>query len=233
MAPDCVLGRVMPLIDLRLHHFDNDTYAGNVGAGFRYIPSPNNFCELLGANIFYDIREGTMGTYQQMGGGVEILGTRWEFRANAYFPIGIKRYKSKCTFNQYEEGYYAIHRRCEFTAYGYNAEAGYYIVNKNDFSLFAAAGPYYLMRRHEDETLGGEIRIRPQYKDYIALELKASYDPVFKAVFQAGITIRIPLYQIRNRGCRPCGMQARQVYQPIERFEIMPLGRRSCWERNF
>lgn len=233
LAPDCALGRAMPLIDLRVHHFDNNTYAANAGVGFRYIPSPNTFCEILGANVFYDFRQGRMGNYHQLGAGIEILGKRWEFRANGYFPIGIKSHKTKCTFDHYEGGFFAIHRRCEFTAYGYNAEAGYYIINRNDFSLYAAGGPYYLLRRCEDNTLGGEVRIRPQYKDYLALEFKASYDPVFKAVYQVGITIRLPLYQIRNRGCRPCGMQSRQVYQPIERFEIMPLGRRSCWERNF
>lgn len=236
LASDYVQGSVMPMIDLRAHHFDNNRYAANVGVGGRYIPSSTNvFCELLGFNAYYDYRQGVQGHYNQVGLGIEVLKTRWEFRANAYFPIGIKRHKTKCEFRDFSGGFFAVNRRCEFTAYGYNAEVGYYPINGHTFSLYTAIGPYYLLRRCEHDTLGGLARARAQYRDYLALEGRVSYDPVFKTVYQLILLFRLPLYQIFTQKNRktPCGMYERQVYQPVERFEIMPLGRRSCWERNF
>ncbi len=235
LASDYVQGSVMPMIDLRAHHFDNNRYAANVGVGGRYIPHTDTFCELLGFNAYYDYRQGVQGHYNQVGLGIEVLGKRWEFRANAYFPIGIKRHKTKCEFRDFSGGFFAVNRRCEFTAYGYNAEVGYYPINGHTFSLYTAIGPYYLLRRCEHDTLGGLARARAQYRDYLALEGRVSYDPVFKTVYQLIVLFRLPLYQIFTQKNRktPCGMFERQVYQPVERFEIMPLGRRSCWERNF
>jgi len=234
IAPDYRVGRVMPIIDLRGHRFDNNTYAANIGIAGRYIPSPNTFCQILGLNLFYDWREGSLGSFQQIGVGLEVLGKRWDLRANGYAPISVKKRKMKCVFDDYEGDYYAIHRRCEFTSYGYNAEVGYYIVRGKDFLLYAAGGPYYLVRKCHDRTGGGEFRIRPQYKDYLAVDVSVSHDNVFGTVYQAQVILYLPLYQLsKHLKKRPCNISDQQIYQPIERFEIMPLGRRSCWQTNF
>jgi hypothetical protein len=235
-APEYRLGGILPMLDLRVHRFDNNTYAANVGIAGRYIPNVGTFCEMLGFNLFYDYRQGFKGAYNQIGAGIEVLGRRWDFRANAYYPLGAKVNKNTCVFDDYEGGYIATHRTCEFTTYGFNAEVGYLAVpDWHDFLFYAAIGPYYLARRCHDETLGGKVRIRPQYKDYVALDLSYSYDPVFRSVFQAEVIISLPLYQIfGKKGSQgPCGITDRQIYQPIERFEVMPLGRSSCWVRNF
>ena len=78
-------------------------------------------------------------------------------------------------------------------------------------------------------------RIRPQYKDYVALDMSVSYDKSFKTVYEAAVIVYLPLYQISSKKSRkaPCGITDRQVYQPIERFEIMPLGKNCCWKTNF
>ena len=234
VAPDYRVGRVMPMLDLRGHRFDNNRYAANVGLAGRYIPKSNGFCQILGFNTFWDWRQGHKGTYNQLGAGLEVLGKRWDFRANGYAPIGVKRRKTKCVFDQYEGGYFAIHRECEFTSYGFNAEVGYYAVRSDNFFLYAAIGPYYLVRKCHDRTRGGMFRIRPQYKDYLAIDASVSYDSVFKTVYQAQIIFYLPLYQLSKKGNqRPCNLTDYQIYQPIERFEVMPLGKRSCWQRNF
>ena len=192
------------------------------------------FCQILGLNAFYDWREGKLGNYQQIGVGLEILGKRWDLRANGYVPISVKQRKLKCVFNQYEGDYFAIHRQCEFTSYGYNAEVGYYAIRGKDFFLYAAGGPYYLVRKCHNKTRGGEFRLRPQYKDYLALDFSVSHDNVFGTVYQAQVILYLPLYQISKRiNKRPCGLSDQQIYQPIERFEVMPIGRRSCWQTNF
>jgi len=233
-APDYRVGRIMPMVDLRGHRFDNNTYAANIGFAGRYVPTPNTFCQILGFNVFWDWRQGRLGSYQQMGAGLEVLGKRWDLRANVYAPIAVKKRKITCSFDGYAGGYYAIHRTCEYTNYGFNAEIGNYVVRGKSFFLYAATGPYYLVRKCHDKTLGGEFRLRPQYKDYFALDLSVSHDNVFGTVYQAQIILYMPLYQIsKYLNKRPCNLSDQQIYQPIERFEIMPLGRRSCWQRNF
>jgi hypothetical protein len=167
--------------------------------------------------------------------GVEILGKRWDFRANGYIPLGRKKITTTCHFDDYEGNYTVVERNCEFTSYSYNAEVGYLALRSNTFLFYAAAGPYYLSKKTSSQSRGVKARIRPQYKDYIALDLSVSYDAFFKTVYEATVILYLPLYQISSRKNRsaPCGITDRQVYQPIERFEIMPLGKKCCWKTNY
>lgn len=233
-ASEYKVGHFMPMIDLRGHRFDNGHFAANIGVATRYIPQPNAFCELLGFNLFYDWREGLHQSFNQVGVGIEILGKRWDFRANGYIPIGDVVFEKKCVFDDYVGHYRATRHVCEFTNYGYNLEVGYLIVNSKNFLLYAAAGPYYLARKsHHHHTRGWEARIRPQFRDYLAVDLSISHDPVFETVYQAAVILYLPLYQICRKNKGPCGITDRQIYQPIERFELMPLGRRDCWKYNW
>jgi hypothetical protein len=78
------------------------------------------------------------------------------------------------------------------------------------------------------------FRVRPQYKDYLAFDFSVSHDSVFQTVYQAQIILYLPLYQLSKKGNqRPCNLTDYQIYQPIERYEVMPIGRRSCWQTNF
>lgn len=237
------LGHTMPMVDARVHRFDNNTYAANLGLAGRYLPEPNSFCEILGFNLFGDWRQGLNANhnYYQIGVGIEVLSKRWDFRANAYYPFGMRKHHTNCAF-EFDGGFFLKEHKCEAVSYGYNAEVGYYLLGiksaggEKPFLLYAAIGPYYLARKcHDDETLGGKVRLRPQYRDYLALDLSYSYDPVFRSVFQAEIIVTLPFYQIFSGEGRegPCGMSDRQVYQPIERFEVMPLGKRTCFHSNF
>jgi hypothetical protein len=237
LAPDYSIGSLYPLLDLRAHRFDNDTYAADFGVGGRYVPAPNTFCEILGFNVFYDWRQGFLNQYNQLGVGLEILGKRWDFRANGYFPVGAKQFKFTCTFDDYTGGYYIINEKREITTYGFNAEVGWLAVASKNFLLYTAAGPYYLTRKSccfdFESILGGRIRARPQYRDYIALDVSFSHDSTFNTIWETTIIVYLPLYQISNQNERPCRLTDRQIYQPIERFEIMSLGKRSCWTQNF
>ena len=78
--------------------------------------------------------------------------------------------------------------------------------------------------------MGGKVRLRPQYKDYIALDLSFIHDNVFGSIFQVEVIFSLPLYQLNyikdKKG--PCGISNRKVYQPIQRFWVMPLSERCC-----
>jgi hypothetical protein len=235
-APDYRLGSVLPMLDLEVHRFDNNTYAANGGVGGRYIPNPSCdcFCEILGFNAYYDYRQGCIGYYQQVGAGIEILGSRWDFRANAYAPFGNRRHTNTCVFDDYDGDYYAIKSNIESVSYSFNAEIGYLLYDSCTFLFYAAGGPYFLATDVcYGGFVGGEVRIRPQYKDYVALDLSWRYDDLFETIWQIEIIFSLPLYQISGRNKYPCCITDRQIYQPIERFEVMPLSKRTCWQTNF
>lgn len=232
-APNYGLGRVLPFLDGRVHRFDNNTYGANVGIGGRYVPNNNSFCNLLGLNAYYDYRRGHDWNYNQIGVGIEILGKRLDFRANMYFPFGIKKYTCCCIYDDYIGDWYASHCKCESVSYGYNAEIGYLIVRSKTFLFYAATGPYYFAAKCLDRTAGWEFRVRPQYKDYFAVDFKINYDRLYHTVYQTTFIVSIPFYQISNRNQGPCGITDRQIYQPVIRLETMPISRNECWSTNF
>ncbi len=235
-APEYCLGTIMPMMDVRGHRFDNNTYAANIGLGGRYVPNPcsDSFCEMLGFNAYYDYRQGCIGYYHQIGVGIEVLSRWWDFRANAYAPFGPRRHIHTCTFD-YPGDYHAIRRSIESISYSFNAEIGWLMFElPESFLLYAAAGPYFIARTKFDEgVVGVEVRLRPQYRDYLALDLSWRYDHLFETIWQVGIIFNLPLYQIGGRNKTPCSLTDRQIYQPIQRFEVMPLSKKTCWETNF
>jgi hypothetical protein len=234
IGPEYKLGQFLPMVDLRGHRFDNTKYASNVGFVGRYIP--DNFCKIYGANAYWDYRQGSWGGFHQLGVGIEVLGRRWDFRANGYIPLKTTERIKTCVFDDYIGDYVITRRKIEFVSYGYNAEVGYLAVRSDKFLLYGAASLYYLSGRGiSTDTRGGKFRIRPQYKDYIAIDLSVSYDNIFRAVYQAEVLFTIPLYHIASHKYEKnrCGLTDRQIYQPVERYEIMPIGKKCCWKTNF
>ncbi len=230
-GPEYRCGGCLPLFDLQGHRFSDTTNAATAGLIFRYIPSiASNMEEILGLNFYYDYRQGSLGYYQQCSVGLEILADRWELRANGYIPFGNKKSFEIC--DRDDRGFRRVKRDHQKVSYGFNAELGAYPVKTCSFLMYLAAGPYSISGRPcKLRTIGVEARIRPQYKDYFALDLSYNWDPLFLSVFQAEFIFYIPLYQFSKR--RPIGncargLTLRQIYQNVERFDVMPLGRRTC-----
>ena len=228
-APDFECGKFLPLFDLQGHRFDDTTYAATAGLILRYIPSVRSTMqEITGLNLYYDYRQGSIGYYQQMSVGLEILSGQWELRANGYIPFGEKRKMKSCENRCGRKTY----QNYQNVSYGFSAEAGGYPVYNPVFLVYVGAGPYFISGRPcKPNTVGLEARVRPQYKDFIALDLSYNWDPLFRSVFQAEVVLYAPLYQLSRR--RPAGdcarsLTLRQIYQNTERFDVMPLGRRTC-----
>jgi hypothetical protein len=235
LASDYRPGALMPMIDLRGHRFDSTFYSANVGVGGRFVPDGCDcYCKILGFNAFYDWRQGCLGYFEQLGVGLEVLGKRWDIRGNVYVPFGPKKHHRRCLFNGYEDDFFYQEDIFEAVSYAFNAEVGVYLYYGCDFSLYLAGGPYYIAGRQcVDKTRGGEIRLKPQYQDFLALDFSYRYDSLFHSIWQAEIAVYVPLYILKNQNCRPCGLRDWQIYQPIERFEVMPIGYRRCITTNF
>lgn len=228
-APDAVPQRLLPMIDLRAHHLYDDTYALNAGLIGRYITAST--CQIWGFNAYYDYRQGHLGNYQQLGFGIEWLCQTMEFRINGHFPFGSRKHEKKCCFNDFIGDFCATFRREEFAFWGFDSEIGGYLAKTNHFFLYAGIGPYYLTGKRDHNIWGVKMRLRPQYRDLFAIELSTSYDHVFKNKYQAEIIVTLPLYRIykKERLCIP----TRQVYQPVHRFEIIPLDHHNDFKANF
>lgn len=208
-APDVQLDVFLPMLDVRGIRFDNGHGALSVGFIGRYIPDPECFCNILGFNVYYDYAPYPRGYENQFSVGVEILGPRFDIRGNFYAPFG--------------EDNDCCKRRCMngWLAYSFNAEFGYLIAESRcqEFFLYSAVGPYYMsVCKCEEKKRGVLFRLVPQFKDILALDLRYSYDSIFRNVFQAEIILSLPLYQVRRQERGPCGITSRQIYQRVERL---------------
>jgi hypothetical protein len=235
LGPARFTGNYLQMFDIRGHHIHMDDhipdYAVNAGLVGRYIDDKR--CLMYGGNIYYDFRQGARGSYNRLGLGTEVIGTRWDVRFNGYIVSPIDR-KKKCVFDDFAGGYKATFHSEEIAYQGFNAEAGYIAAQWKGFFAYVAGGPYYLSSGSEGSAWGGLFRIRPQYRDYIALDMSISYDHLFNTNYQAKIILSWPIYTLGNRNDREgrC-FSERQLFQPVERFEIIPLKRHCGWKTNW
>ncbi len=234
LGPEYEVGHFLPLADIRGVVFDDGTYAASAGFIGRFLPT--SFCEAFGFNLIYYFRHERFGNYNQLGGGFEVLNKRWEVHANAYIPVGRKDHPRKFVFDDYIGDFRATLTEHRQAAYAFDATAGYYLVNGKNFQLYAAAGTYYLFAKHDVSAWGVEGMIRPQYADYLAVELSISHDRIFETIYQVNVVFTIPLYDYssaikKKRG--PCGLPNRQIYQPIDLDENIILESKCCWKANF
>jgi hypothetical protein len=138
----------------------------------------------------------------------------------------------KGSFN-YTDNFFAVEQIDEAISYGFNVELGGMLYECPKFLLYGAVGPYCFF--HTDEfhkTFPGfEVRLRPQLADYAAVDLRYSYDSLFKSIFETQFIIYFPVYNKRviKAGC----LSSRQIYQPVERIEAAPLIYRSRWGYNW
>jgi hypothetical protein len=235
LAPHYRSERIFPMIDLRGHVQNDSTCAANVGLVGRLVPKENTRFPVLGMNAYLDYRHGGLGNYCQAGLGFEALCTRWDFRANFYAPFGRKKNTESFFYDGYTGGYFIADTTEESSSYGMNGEVGYLACDFDPFFVYAAAGPYVIARGCTDSLVGALGRLRTQYGDWAALEVSWSYDRVYLSVLQVEAFITIPLYSLYGKTEKRlrCGLTDRQIYQPVIRFDLIPLGRTRSWTLNF
>ncbi len=80
---------LVPFLDLRGHIFNDSKYAANAGLGFRILSKCKK--QVWGINAMYDYLQTSQRPYNQVGGGLEVLGEKWDVRINTYIPVGGKK----------------------------------------------------------------------------------------------------------------------------------------------
>jgi hypothetical protein len=229
-APDPQQLFLMPFLDVRGHVFNDGKMAANAGLGFRGILG----CRTYGLNAYYDYRNTKKLHYNQVGVGLETLGTLWDLRINGYLPVGRKitsPYDVK--FNKFSGHELILSQRRQFAMKGADAEIGFHFGKSQNFDFYTAAGPYYYIGEIGRNIWGGKARVVGMYKEYISVELSNSYDRMFHNNFQGQISFTLPFggrSRVKKRdGCNSCKTSdaiAFRMVQPVGREEIVVIGKR-------
>ena len=194
----------VPFIDLRGHAFNNGRAALNGGIGFRYIGE-----RVVGVNVYYDYRKTAHLHYNQIGVGVESLGTFWDFRANGYIPIGkTKTYPFHAKFHRFKGHHLLMRCQQELSMGGVNVEVGFHVDQLPHVPFYFGIGPYYF-GGHGKSAFGGEMRARVTLWDYVRLEGSSSCDTLFKWIAQGQLSLIVPFGAKKpvKQKSRPCSTE--------------------------
>ncbi len=224
----------LPFLDLRGHVFDDGKMAANAGLGVRYLANSR----VWGVNSYYDYRNTHHQHYNQVAAGLETLGKIWDFRINGYLPVGWKQSRLYHTeFDLFEGNHMILRSSRNFAMKGANAEAGFHLDRFKPAPLYFAGGPYYLTGKGAS-TWGGELRASVElFNRYVRLEGRTAYDHFFKWTGQGIVSVNIPFgpkAQVKQNACTSwCDAVslARRMVQPVERMEIIPVGKQRVHSR--
>lgn len=218
-------GPVEFLLDLRGHVFNDGQGAGNAGLGFRYPIHDDKY--LVGANVFYDIRQSKGLLVNQLGAGFEWLGQYVDFRTNGYIPLGkTKKPHEKKEFEGFSGTSILIKRKLKAALPCIDAEVGTPLPEP----FYFAVGGYYLFKQSASSlavgnAFGVKARAEVDIGRYVSLGFAITYDHIFKTRPQGYVSINIPFEKQkckkRKNVCYAYDRNLRRV--PIMRNEIIPI----------
>ncbi len=213
-----------PFFDLRGHVSNDGHPSANIGAGIRYLP--NNLNVVLGLNVFYDFRKARHVSFQQIGCGIEILGTQWKFNANGYLPIIQSSFIRNREFDQFSGHQALLHINREIAMKGADANIGRSLIHRGFYTLDAYVGGYYFQGDRNLNTTGGYGRLRSNLSRFITLELQGSYDTLFKRIIQGTVGLNFPVgkrvkTKTAKRTCYQKIALERNLTDPVSRFEMI------------
>lgn len=187
--------RVHPFVDFKAHIFNNGRFAGNIGAGARFlIPK---WEKVMGVNAFYDFRR-THDSYHQVGLGAELFGNFYDVVINGYFPIGHKTHSfNRVRYNSIVGLFQCVNHEQHLGGADGEVSTSYskwFPGSCSKFDVYAGVGPYYYSRHSGKNVMGGRLRIGATYGSIFTVEIKATEDAVFHGRVQGIIAINFPLW---------------------------------------
>ncbi len=225
--PNGVNSSFVPFLDLRGHVFNDGKLAANAGIGLRHLSSM-----VWGFNAYYDYRKTKRQNYNQVALGLEALGEIWDFRLNGYCPIGrTKSHFYHAKFHAFKQHHMILSLKREFAMAGTNAEIGAHFRAGQYVDLYAAAGPYYFVGEGKN-AIGGQGRLYSKICDYLGLEVRGSYDNLFKGIIQGELSVIIPfggkktVAPRQNMVCKRDRALRQRAYQRVDRQEIVVVDRK-------
>ena len=210
-----------PFFDVRLNRISNDTYASNIGVGWRTF-SPN-FQEMLGLNLYYDYREVKHKALQQMSLGVELLGKCWDVRGNGYWPVGRRRAFSNPLLFNFSSGDVVTGSEFRGTMWGVDVEVGRWLFCCKGFRFYGALGPYFYGSVCCDSLVGGLGRVEAWICNRFRLQALVSHDHLFGTNAQGSVYFYLP-FPCKIRDCWLC------LFPPVQRNNILIIEQICCFD---
>jgi hypothetical protein len=235
------LTQVLPFVDGRLHIFNSGELAANGGFGVRWANQKETF--LVGFNSYYDYRHHANLTTQQIGGGLEILSHRWDFRLNTYYPF-YNKYQIKLNPETNKQ-------TIRYALPSADASLGITLPAPCDeIGLYFELGYYYLFKQTADygsrnfqtngsssvgNAGGGRARLNCRPTDYIEFGVEYTFDHLFGSRFNGFLAFNIPLgpknllHSTKNRypyAKSPCDLhyEWKKIHtQSVSRNPIVPM----------
>ncbi|HCO26598.1 MAG TPA: hypothetical protein DIT97_27630, partial [Gimesia maris] len=196
-------------LDVRLLLDDqNNNLGSNLGLGVRrYLAGIQR---TIGGYVYFDTRDTGVASFQQISGGVDLLGDRWDTRLNWYAPIGETRTQWGETFSgdgTYRfVGHYlktgAVTRYYQAAMSGVDLETGYKFYSGFNTDVRAYGGIYFFNAQGSQNASGWKSRIESRISDMISLSAGVQHDPVFKTTVNFTAAIQWPSFSGLKDGPR-------------------------------
>jgi trimeric autotransporter adhesin len=166
-------GRNLTFLDGQVLLDNGGNLGGDIVLGYRSYDASKN--RIWGGYVGFDHRQTDTNSFNQLGLGVESLGRVWDFRANAYLPIGNTRqlldetrfdsgYQTVTGFQQHQlvlgrERTRQIIQDYEAALGGFDAEVGTRLAHWETGDLRGYGGVYFYDAAGSDSTLGWRLRL--------------------------------------------------------------------------
>lgn len=195
---------------------NNDTKGGGMfGVGRRTALSDQ---VVLGANLYYDVRDTGASTFQQLGAGVELLTDWFEVRSNYYSP---DLADTRDELDSRLRGTSLLVNRAEVAMRGVDVEAGITLPAMLNTQSRLFGGMYHFEGSGAEEVTGWKARAEVNLPHGITVDTTVQDDDVFGTTVIVGLAFRwVQPFQ-------PIGPQPR--YQSVDTFRT---GRRAHISRS-
>jgi hypothetical protein len=198
------------LTDAQLQYHDNNSFAGSAGLGARWLTDDAG---ILGAYVFADYNQSPGHGFMFINPGIESLGTRFDFSANLYLPVGSRKFYDGVVWadqagdtshevahdhqidDMHDQVFYSV-------GAGADAEIGYRIPGNFKYSPEIFAGGYYFKPQDSDQITGATFRVELPLNKYFQLIASEAYQTDGTNTIKAGVSF--------NFGGRDSGFNANQ-----------------------
>lgn len=200
--------------DLTTYRFSEGKWGGSFGMAFR------SNCindQIIGANLYFDMRQGKYGMYRQMGMGLERLGDDFDVRFNSYLPLSIfERGGHKNVYRDYQGDYGAECRLTQVTTRaGFDLELGAPTLCHREVKIYTAGGIYFYDWECKDNFWGGMARMVFTWDEFFRVEARGSYDKTNHMRGQVVGYVDVPLEALWN--CKLFAREPSTFFQRVHR----------------
>lgn len=173
-------------------------FGGNFGVGYRrLVPNQNAW---YGLNAFYDVDDTSGNLFHQLGFGVEAAFNSFEFRSNAYFPVGdtSQSLESEAVNARFVGNQIVFDQRIlqGYALRGVDAEVGYVlpIPKLGEHSVLRwFVGGYFFSGSGNSESINGfQTRAEAQIATAVTTHVQFSKDDEYGSNVMVGLSLDLP-----------------------------------------